>query len=115
MFPYAKELLEEIGGFNDEDFKIAYNDIDYCMRARKHGYRVIWTPFAELVHHESASRGSDETPANRERFERKRPTSIVTTARSVLRILPATLGTQPTGHIRPFVFVLSFLQLAAMP
>lgn len=63
---------DELGGFNDEDFKIAYNDVDYCLRLRKRGYTVIWTPFATLVHHESATRGSDDTPENRERFEREK-------------------------------------------
>ncbi|WP_170118369.1 glycosyltransferase family 2 protein [Phreatobacter oligotrophus] len=62
----------EVGGFDEQDFKIAYNDVDYCMRLRKRGYRILWTPFATLTHHESASRGSDETPENRERFEREK-------------------------------------------
>ncbi len=59
-----------VGGFDEETFPIAYNDVDFCLRARSLGFRVVWTPFATLVHHESASRGSDETPANIARFER---------------------------------------------
>jgi len=51
-------------------FPVAYNDVDFCLRAVKAGYRVVWTPFAQLIHHESASRGSDETPANIARFNR---------------------------------------------
>ena len=52
-------------------FPIAYNDIDFCLRARKQGFRTIYTPFATLVHHESASRGSDERGSERIRFMRE--------------------------------------------
>lgn len=51
-----KELFQQLKGF-DESFKIAYNDIDLCLRLRSLGYLNIWTPFAELYHHESLSRG----------------------------------------------------------
>ena len=66
----TRECLAATGGL-DEAFAIAYNDIDFCLRAGHSGFRVIWTPFATLYHHESASRGSDETPANIERFRRE--------------------------------------------
>ena len=49
-------VFEELGGF-EESLKINYNDVDLCLRARSKGYRVVWTPYAELYHHESASRG----------------------------------------------------------
>ncbi|MFM9059919.1 MAG: glycosyltransferase family 2 protein [Planctomycetaceae bacterium] len=55
----------------DERFEVAFNDIDFCLRLRQAGYRNIWTPFAELVHHESASRGIDDTRAKRARFARE--------------------------------------------
>ncbi len=67
----SRDLLARIGGLDEERFAIAYNDVDFCMRAVKAGYRIVWTPFAALIHHESASRGSDETPANIERFRRE--------------------------------------------
>ena len=51
-----RSVFEEIGGF-DETLRVAFNDVDYCLRLRGHGYRVIYTPHAELCHHESASRG----------------------------------------------------------
>jgi hypothetical protein len=51
-----RSVFEEIGGF-DETLRVAFNDVDYCLRLREHGYRVIYTPHAELCHHESASRG----------------------------------------------------------
>jgi O-antigen biosynthesis protein len=59
------------GNFDEETFAIAYNDIDYCLRAGRPGFRTVWTPFATLTHHESASRGSDEAPANADRFRRE--------------------------------------------
>jgi GT2 family glycosyltransferase len=56
----------------DEQLPTAYNDIDYCLRLRQAGYRVLWTPFARLEHHESASRGRDERGARRARLEREK-------------------------------------------
>jgi hypothetical protein len=50
---------------------VAFNDVDFCLRLREAGYRNIWTPYAELVHHESASRGCDDTPSKRARSERE--------------------------------------------
>ena len=66
----ARACFDRLGGFDEQTFPIAYNDVDFCLRAGAAGYRVVWTPFATLVHHESASRGSDETAANRGRFAR---------------------------------------------
>jgi GT2 family glycosyltransferase len=66
----SRSCIERIGLFDEEVFGIAYNDVDYCLRAIDNGFRVVWTPFATLVHHESASRGSDEIPENIERFHR---------------------------------------------
>ncbi|WP_413992040.1 glycosyltransferase family 2 protein [Labrys okinawensis] len=60
---------EATGDFDEKLFAIAYNDIDYCLRASLAGFRTVWTPFATLIHHESASRGSDEIAENRARFE----------------------------------------------
>lgn len=67
----SRECLERVGAFDAERFAVAYNDVDFCLRAHAAGFRTVWTPFATLVHHESASRGSDETPANIERFRRE--------------------------------------------
>jgi GT2 family glycosyltransferase len=66
----SRKCLDNVGGFDETRFPIAYNDIDFCLRAVGAGYRVIWTPFAKLVHQESASRGSDVTPENIARFRR---------------------------------------------
>jgi GT2 family glycosyltransferase len=66
----SRRCLAAVGPFDEETFPIAYNDVDFCLRAVALGFRVVWTPFAILIHHESASRGSDETPANIARFNR---------------------------------------------
>jgi O-antigen biosynthesis protein len=64
----CKDLYIRVGGLN-EDLAIAFNDIDFCLKLRQMGYRNLWTPYAELYHHESASRGVDDTPQQRSRFE----------------------------------------------
>jgi GT2 family glycosyltransferase len=51
-----RAVFEEVGGF-DEDFPIDFNDVDFCLRLRAAGYRIVFTPYAELIHHESASFG----------------------------------------------------------
>ena len=62
-----RDAYEAVGGL-DEHLKVAFNDIDFCLRLGRAGYRNVWTPFAELIHHESASRGNDDTPERRTRF-----------------------------------------------
>ena len=57
-----KALYEQIGGLNEEVLGVACNDVDFCLRLGQAGYRTIWTPYAELYHHESATRGFDTTP-----------------------------------------------------
>ncbi len=52
----------EVGGMNESDFAITYSDIDFCLRIGDYGYRIVWTPFAELTHFESRTRGYDDTP-----------------------------------------------------
>jgi GT2 family glycosyltransferase len=55
-----------VGGM-DESFPVSCNDVDLCLRVRAHGFSVLWTPFAELYHHESASRGYDDSVEARRR------------------------------------------------
>lgn len=57
-----KSIYEEMDGLNQQELTVAFNDVDFCIRVREAGYRNVWTPFAELYHHESASRGYDTTP-----------------------------------------------------
>ncbi len=64
----TKQCFGALGGFDEANFAVAYNDIDLCLRARSAGFRTVWTPFAHLVHHESATRGSDETGPQNARF-----------------------------------------------
>ncbi|MDE3177498.1 MAG: glycosyltransferase family 2 protein [Pseudomonadota bacterium] len=66
----SRACFDQLGGFDEQTFPIAYNDVDFCLRAGAAGWRVVWTPLATLIHHESASRGSDETGENRARFAR---------------------------------------------
>lgn len=65
-----KSLYEELGGL-DEGFAVALNDVDLCIRAWKAGRVNVFTPFAELYHYESASRGTDLSGANAERYEKE--------------------------------------------
>jgi O-antigen biosynthesis protein len=52
-----REVYDKVGGFNETDLAVAFNDVDFCLRVREAGYEIIYTPFAELYHHESVSRG----------------------------------------------------------
>jgi GT2 family glycosyltransferase len=66
-----KSVYLEAGGFNEYQLKVAYNDVDFCLKVQSLGYRNLYTPFAELVHHESASRGADDTPEKILRFKQE--------------------------------------------
>jgi GT2 family glycosyltransferase len=63
-----KDIYEAVGGLNEADLPVAYNDVDFCLRLRAAGYRNVWTPYAELYHHESATRGRADTPESQARF-----------------------------------------------
>lgn len=63
-----REVWEQVGGL-DESFVVALNDVDLCLRIRQAGYLVVWTPYAELYHYESKSRGYENTPEKEARFE----------------------------------------------
>ena len=62
-----KDTFEAVGGF-DETLAVAYNDVDLCLRLGARGFRSVWTPYAELYHFESVSRGDDLHGANLPRF-----------------------------------------------
>lgn len=66
-----REVFEEVGGLNETDLAIAFNDVDFCIRLLKAGYRNYWTPYALLYHHESKSRGYENTPERQARFARE--------------------------------------------
>ena len=62
-----REVYLQVGGFN-ENLAVTFNDVDLCLRLREAGYRILWTPYAELIHHESASRGFDNSAPKQVRF-----------------------------------------------
>lgn len=62
-----REIYEQVGGLTEE-FQVAFNDIDFCMKVRALGKLVVYTPYAELYHYESKSRGAEDTPEKVERF-----------------------------------------------
>jgi glycosyltransferase involved in cell wall biosynthesis len=63
-----RDVYELAGGFEEGHLKVAFNDVDFCLRVKRLGYRIYWTPHALLYHHESKSRGIDDTPEKRARF-----------------------------------------------
>jgi O-antigen biosynthesis protein len=58
-----RQVYESVGGLN-EDLPLWFNDLDLCLRIREKGYRIVWTPFAELYHFESRSVGSERATSN---------------------------------------------------
>ena len=62
------EVFWEIGGLDELHLTVAFNDVDFCLKARQAGYLNLFTPFALLYHHESLSRGYETTPEKKERF-----------------------------------------------
>lgn len=71
MMMVKRSLFEQFGGFDEEMFAIAYNDVDFCLRARERDMLNIFTPYALAYHHESVSRGYEDTEAKRKRFARE--------------------------------------------
>lgn len=57
-----RDLYLRVGGLNEKHLPVGFNDVDYCLKVREAGYKVVWTPHAELYHHESASRKEDKSP-----------------------------------------------------
>lgn len=63
-----RAVWDAVGGLDAASLPVAFNDVDLCLKARALGLRNLWTPHAELIHHESVSRGADTSPAKRARF-----------------------------------------------
>ncbi len=61
-----------VGGLDEKDFPVNFNDVDFCLKLRHIGRRIVWTPEAQLLHAESASRGRDNTPERRGRLAREK-------------------------------------------
>lgn len=66
-----KQIYEKVGGL-DETLQVGFNDVDFCLKLHHAGYTNIWTPYAELYHHESATRGYDVSPEKLQRAEAER-------------------------------------------
>ena len=69
LFRKADHL--DVGGFDEKKLTVAFNDIDFCLKLGQKGLRCLWTPYAEMYHHESASRGCENTPEKQERFNKE--------------------------------------------
>lgn len=66
-----RDIYTAVGGLNETDLTVAFNDVDFCLKVHALGYTNIWTPWAELTHHESASRGYEDTPEKISRFQKE--------------------------------------------
>ncbi|MDK9775105.1 MULTISPECIES: glycosyltransferase [unclassified Vibrio] len=66
-----KEVFEQVGGLNEKDLTVAFNDIDFCLKVQEAGYFNVWTPYAELYHYESKTRGFEDTPEKQARFAKE--------------------------------------------
>jgi len=66
-----KSVYEQVGGLEENGLRIAFNDVDFCLKVREAGYRNLWTPYAELFHYESKSRGAEDTREKVERFNKE--------------------------------------------
>jgi len=67
-----KAVYLTVGGLDAEHLTVALNDVDFCLKMSELGLRVVWTPYAELYHHESATRGYEDTPEKSARYEKER-------------------------------------------
>lgn len=67
----TRDLWEQLGGLDEENLAVAFNDVDFCLRVREAGFRVVFTPYAKLYHHESVSRGKDDSPEKAARAKRE--------------------------------------------
>jgi GT2 family glycosyltransferase len=63
-----RDVYEAVGGLDQNNLTVAFNDVDFCLKVRAAGYLNLWTPYAELYHHESKSRGFDQTSEKAARF-----------------------------------------------
>lgn len=62
-----RQIYEEVG-YMDEKLAVAFNDVDFCLKIREKGYLIVYNPFVEFTHYESKSRGQEDTPAKKKRF-----------------------------------------------
>jgi len=65
----TKVIFDEVGGFDEINLSVAFNDVDFCLKIRERGYLIVYTPYAILYHHESASRGYEGS--DNQRFKKE--------------------------------------------
>lgn len=106
-------VFEEVGGFDEQDLEVAFNDVDLCIRLRAAGYRNVFTPHAELYHYESATRGSDF--GDRERFLRFEKESAVMKKRWGSDLLSGDPYYNPNLSLEREDFSLSFVPRVERP
>jgi GT2 family glycosyltransferase len=63
-----KEVFNAVDGLDEKNLSVAFNDVDFCLRIQEQGFYNVWTPYAELYHYESATRGYEDTPEKQARF-----------------------------------------------
>ena len=66
-----KSVFEQVNGLNETDLTIAFNDVDFCLKVQQQGFRNLWTPYVEMIHHESVSRGAEDSPEKVARFNKE--------------------------------------------
>jgi len=66
-----KDIYQQVDGLNEKHLTVAFNDVDFCLKVRRAGYRNVWTPYAELYHHESATRGYEDSLEKKKRFSKE--------------------------------------------
>lgn len=66
-----KSLFEQVGGLDETHLTVAFNDVDFCLKVQQAGFQNLWTPYAELYHYESKSRGKEDTPEKKAREKRE--------------------------------------------
>ncbi|ARP84102.1 glycosyl transferase family 2 [Bordetella genomosp. 8] len=64
-----RQIYQEVGGLEENKLSVAFNDVDFCIRLRQAGYRNVYAGYAELYHHESVTRGFEDTPEKKARFK----------------------------------------------
>ncbi len=67
-----REVFDEVSGLDEVNLKVAFNDVDFCLKVVEAGYRNLWTPYAELYHYESISRGKEDSPEKIRRFQKEK-------------------------------------------
>ncbi len=66
-----KSIYEEVGYMDEENFAVAFNDVDFCLKIREKGYLIVYNPYVEFMHYESKTRGYEDTPEKKARFEKE--------------------------------------------